>query len=107
MTIGGARGLLHGATEYLTKDVDVMARSDEDNRRRLAAALTELAAHEPTELSPPMTSSGTPSGRHAGPIDVVITATGPDETVFMYADIQPRSVVFTLGGGQTIRVRLF
>jgi hypothetical protein len=36
--------LLHGATEYLTIDVDVMTRSDEDNRRHLAAALTELEA---------------------------------------------------------------
>jgi hypothetical protein len=44
VTIGGACGLLHGATEYLTMDVDVMTRSDEDNRRHLAAALTELEA---------------------------------------------------------------
>ena len=40
----------------------------------------------------------------AGPIDVLITSTGPDETIFMYADVQPRSIVFTLGGGQTITV---
>ena len=28
VTIGGACGLLHGATEYLTQGVDVLARSD-------------------------------------------------------------------------------
>ena len=40
--IGGASGTLHGMTEYLTKDVDLLIQSDEENRTRLAAALTEL-----------------------------------------------------------------
>jgi hypothetical protein len=39
---------------------------------------------------------------NAGPIDVLIAATGPNETFLMYADIQPRSIAFKLGGGQTI-----
>ncbi len=29
VTIGGVCGLLHGAVDYLTRDVDVLARSDE------------------------------------------------------------------------------
>ena len=98
VTIGGACGLLHGATEYLTKDVDVMARSDEGNRRRLAAALTELGARADGAVTADDLIGNTQWETGAGPIDVVITATGPDETVFMYADIQPRSVVYTLGG---------
>jgi hypothetical protein len=102
VTIGGACGLLHGASEYLTKDVDVMARSDQDNRRRLASALTELGAVVDSVITADDLVGNTQWDTDAGPIDVLITATGPNDTIFMYADIQPGSIVFTLGRGQTI-----
>jgi hypothetical protein len=102
VTIGGACGLLHGAADYLTRDVDVMARSDEDNRHRLAAALTELGARVDGVITAEDLVGNTQWDTDAGPLDVLITATGPNETFLMYADIQPRSIVFTLGGGQTI-----
>lgn len=102
VTIGGACGLLHGATEYLTQDVDVLARSDEENRRRLAGALTELGARIDGVITADDLVGNSQWDTDAGPIDVLITATGPGETIFMYADVQPRSIVFTLGGGQTI-----
>ena len=102
VTIGGACGLLHGATEYLTMDVDVLARSDDDNRRCLAAALTELGARLDGVITADDLVGNTQWDTDAGPVDVLLTATGPNETFFVYADIQPHSIVFTLGGGQTI-----
>ena len=102
VTIGGACGLLYGATEYLTQDVDVLARSDEDNRRRLAGASIELGARADGAIMADDLIGNTQWDTDAGPIDVLITATGPNETIVMYADVQPRSIVFTLGGGQTI-----
>lgn len=45
--IGGASGALHGMTEYLTKDVDLLIQSDQENRTRLASALAELGTDAP------------------------------------------------------------
>ena len=47
VAIGGVSGLLHGAVEYLTRDVDVLVRSDQENLVRVVAALTELGAALP------------------------------------------------------------
>ena len=43
VAIGGVSGLLHGAVEYLTVDVDVLVRSDQENLDRVVAALTDSA----------------------------------------------------------------
>jgi hypothetical protein len=96
VTIGGACGLLHGAREYLTMDVDVLARSDEDNRRCVAAALTDLRARVDGAITAEDLVGNTQWDTDAGPVDVLLTATGPNETFFVYADIQPHSIVFTL-----------
>lgn len=102
VTIGGACGLLHGVVGYLTQDVDVLALSDQDNRQRLASALSELGAIADGGITADDLTGNTQWDTDAGPIDVLITATGPNDTTFMYADIQPRSVVFALGAGQTM-----
>jgi hypothetical protein len=44
VVIGGTSGLLHGAVEHVTRDVDVLIRSDRNNRLCLAEALTDLGA---------------------------------------------------------------
>lgn len=44
--IGGASGTFHGMTEYVTRDVDFLVRSDRENRERLAAALRELCVDD-------------------------------------------------------------
>lgn len=97
--IGGASGVLHGMTEYLTKDVDLLVRSDEDNRIRLAAALTELGAgHAITAAD---CTGNTQWDTDAGPVDIWVTAAGPNETIFIYSDIAARSEIFEVGDGGT------
>ena len=43
LLVGGVAARLHGATR-LTEDVDVLPADDDENLRRLGAALTELGA---------------------------------------------------------------
>ena len=73
----------------------MLARSDEENRRRLARALTELGVRINGAITADDLIGNTQWETDAGPIDVLITATGPDETIFMYADVQPLDRVHT------------
>ena len=60
--IGAASGALHGMTEYLTKDVDLLIQSDQENRTRLAAALAELGTDATISAATWLpTRSGTPT----------------------------------------------
>jgi hypothetical protein len=44
VAIGGVSGLLHGAVEHVTQDVDVMVASTRQNLQLIIDALTELGA---------------------------------------------------------------
>ena len=102
VAIGGVSGLLHGAVEYLTVDVDVLVRSDQENLDRVVAALTELGASSAGELTAADLDGNTQWNRPAGPIDVLLTATGPNDTFLVYADVQPASELFEVGNGQLV-----
>ena len=104
VTIGGACGLFHGVVDYLTKDVDVLVRADIENRQRLAEALTALGVVTEGGLTADDFVGNTQWSSDAGPIDVLLTATGPNETFLVYADIERRSVVFQLGDDVTMPV---
>ncbi len=94
--IGGVSGLLHGATEYQTKDVDLLVQDVAENRSRLAAAMTELeAVPAGTTDRRPISGDDFAEGNtqwdtEAGPIDILVTAAGPNETFIVYADIERR-----------------
>jgi predicted nucleotidyltransferase len=107
--IGGVSGALHGMTEYRTKDVDLLVQADIGNRDRLAKAMTEMNA-TPAGTSDTRVLVGedfakgnTQWDTDAGQIDILITATGPNETVFVFADIKGGSELFDAGGGVTVR----
>lgn len=102
VTIGGASGMLHGVIEYATKDVDVLVRADAENRLRLAAALNDLGVTADRAVTADDFDGNTQWETGAGPVDVLLSATGPNETFFVYADIERHSVRFNLGGGRSI-----
>ena len=51
LTIGGISGMLHGAVEYVTQDVDVLVRASIENLERMMAALTDLGADIEGDIS--------------------------------------------------------
>jgi hypothetical protein len=102
VTIGGASGMLHGVVDYLTRDVDVLIRDDQENLARLAAALTELGAVSDGPITAADFVGNTQWETNAGPVDVLVVAVGPNETVLLYADIEPRTVFFQIGDGPSI-----
>lgn len=82
--------------------MDVLVRADAENRRRLAAALNELGAVADREVTADDFDGNTQWETDAGPVDVLLSATGPNETFFVYADIEHHSLRFDLGGGRSI-----
>jgi hypothetical protein len=101
--IGGASGALHGMVEYLTKDVDLLVRADEENRSRLADALRELGAGD--EITAADLVGNSQWETVAGPLDVLVAAAGPNESIVVYADVLPRAEIFEVGdSGVTVVV---
>ena len=90
--IGGASGALHGMSDYLTKDVDFIVQPDGENRDRLVAALRELGAGNGVAADDLVGNSQWDTA--AGPVDVLVTAVGPSETAFVYADLIGRAELF-------------
>jgi hypothetical protein len=84
-------------TEYLTKDVDLLIQSDQENRTRLAAALAELGTD--ARITAADLATNTQWDTNAGHVDVLLTATGPNETFLIYADVAARAEVFEVGAG--------
>ena len=93
--IGGASGALHGMSDYVTKDVDFLVRADEENRTRLAAALRELGVGDDVMADDLVGNSQWDTT--AGPVDILVTAAGPNETIFVYTDIIARAEIFEIG----------
>lgn len=79
--------------------------SYEENLDRVVAALTELGASSAGELTAADLDGNTQWNRPAGPIDVLLTATGPNDTFLVYADVQPASELFEVGNGQLVSMR--
>ena len=106
--IGGVSGMLHGMAEYQTKDVDLLVQDDVENRSRLAAALTELHAvpvrtdDRRAITGDDFVKGGTQWETDAGPVDILVSATGPGETIFVYADIVRSAEYFELEGGSRV-----
>ena len=108
--VGGVSGMLHGMTEYRTKDIDLLIMDEAANRERLALAMNELRAH-PLRSSDQRRITGddftvgsTQWSTDAGDVDILISATGPNETFVVYADIERAEEYIELVDGQRVPV---
>jgi hypothetical protein len=104
VVIGGTSGLLHGVVEHVTRDVDVLIRSDLENRDRLARALTDLGAVSDHPINAQDFAGNTQWETDAGAVDVLVTATGPAETIFVYADIEPEALIIEIASGRLVPI---
>ena len=110
LLIGGISGMLHGMVDYRTQDVDLLIESNADNRARLAAAFTELNAIPARTTTPDrralhgddFVKGNTQWETDCGPIDVLVTAAGPNETIIVFGDIEPNTDYFDAGRGVTV-----
>lgn len=108
--IGGVSGLFHGMAEYRTKDVDLLIQDNAENRTRLAAAMTDLnAVVARTVDRRPITGDDFTNGNtqwatDAGPVDILISAAGPQETIVVYADVEYGQEYFELEDGSRVPV---
>lgn len=102
VVIGGTSALLHGALEHVTRDVDVLIRSDRHNRLRLAEALTDLGAVSDHPIDADDFVGNTQWETDAGDVDVLVTTTGPDETIIVYADIEPGALIIEIASGRLV-----
>jgi hypothetical protein len=82
ITIGGVSGFLHGMVHYVTQDVDMMVHSSRENAQRILSALSELGA-DVDGLTIGDVAANTQWDTPSGPIDILLTALGPNETVIV------------------------
>ena len=80
----------------------MLIRSDRHNRRRLAEALTDLGAVSDHPIDADDFVGNTQWKTDAGDVDVLVTATGPDETILMYADIEPGALIIEIASGRLV-----
>jgi hypothetical protein len=89
LTIGGISGMLHGAVDYVTQDVDILVRASIENLERMMVALTDLGADIEGDISASDLQQNTHWRTPAGRIDVLVTALGPNETEITFFDVAP------------------
>ncbi len=98
LTIGGISGLLHGMVHYVTQDVDMLVLSSRENAERILRALNELGA-EVGELTIDDIGVNTQWDTPSGPIDILLTALGPNETVITFSELDRYSEVIEIENG--------
>jgi hypothetical protein len=99
IAIGGVSGMLHGAVHYVTQDVDLMVRSGHDNFERIVTALIELGADIDRELTAADLVVNSQWQTAAGPIDILLTAAGPNETEITFRELDLSSQLFEVAKG--------
>jgi hypothetical protein len=99
IAIGGISGMLHGAIYYITQDVDLMVRSNQDNLHRIAAALVELGVEVDGELTAERLVGNTQWQTAAGPVDILLSAAGPGETEITFRELDLSSQLFEVAKG--------
>lgn len=99
IAIGGVSGMLHGAVHYVTQDVDLMVQPDPANLERIAAALIELGAAIDRVLTGADLVVNTQWQTASGPIDILLSAIGPNETEIAFRELQRSSEIFEVARG--------
>ena len=99
VAIGGVSGMLHGATHYVTQDVDVMVRGSSENLSRIIAALTELGVDVEGPIDLNDLELNTQWRTQSGPIDILLSAVGPNETEITFRELDLSSQLFEVAKG--------
>ena len=99
IAIGGISGMLHGAIHYVTQDVDMMVRAGNDNMERIVAALTELGVDVEGPIDPNDLALNTQWRTQSGPIDILLSAVGPNETGITFRELDLSSQLFEVAKG--------
>lgn len=99
VAIGGVSGMLHGAIDYVTQDVDMLVRDSTENLQRIVAVLVELGVDIDRELRVDDLTINTQWRTPSGSIDILLTALGPNETVITFVELDRGSQVFELAKG--------
>lgn len=99
IAIGGVSGMLHGAIHYVTQDVDMMVQASHENLQRIVTALLELGVDIDRELVVDDLSVNTQWRTPSGPIDILLTAIGPNETEITFRELNRSSQLFEVARG--------
>jgi sugar phosphate isomerase/epimerase len=102
IAIGGVSGFLHGMVDYVTQDVDMMVRSSRENRERIISALAELGA-DVTAVTVGDLEINTQWETQSGPLDILLTAVGPNETVITFPDLDRYAEAIEVEKGLLVR----
>ena len=102
VAIGGVSGMLHGATHYVTQDVDMMVRGSSENLSRIIAALTDGVDVE-GPIDPNDLELNTRWRTQSGPIDILFSAVGPNETEITFRELDRSSQLFEVAKGCSCR----
>jgi hypothetical protein len=102
VAIGGVSGFLHGMVDYVTQDVDMMVQSSRENFERVLSALGELGA-DVSEVTIGDFEINTQWETPSGPLDILLTAVGPDETVITFSDLDRYSEAIEIEKGLLVR----
>ena len=103
IAIGGISGMLHGAVNYVTQDVDMMVRAVDENLARVIAALNDLGVDTDHELAIAELRQNTRWTTEAGPLDILLTAIGPHESEITFTDLTPGTQLFEITQGLLVR----
>jgi sugar phosphate isomerase/epimerase len=102
IAIGGVSGFLHGMVDYVTQDVDMMVRSSLENLERIISALAELGA-DVAAVTVGDLEINTQWETQSGPLDILLTAVGPNETVITFADLDRYAQAIEVEKGLLVR----
>jgi predicted nucleotidyltransferase len=102
IAIGGVSGFLHGMVDYVTQDVDMMVRSNRENLERILSALTELGVDVSTAATSDL-EVNTQWETSSGPLDLLITAVGPNESVITFSDLDRYAEAIEIEKGLLVR----
>ncbi len=102
IAIGGVSGFLHGMVDYVTQDVDMMVRSSRENLERILSALAELGADVSAATVQDL-EVNTQWETQSGPLDILVTAVGPNETVITFSDLDRNAEAIEVARGLVVR----
>ena len=104
LAVGGISGMLHGAVHYVTQDVDLMVRDSNENLERIVGALVELDVDVDGEVGVSDLLVNTQWRTPSGPIDILISAVGPNETAITFLELDRYSRVVEVAKGILVSV---
>lgn len=87
---------------YVTQDVDMMVRSSRENFERILSALAELGADVSAATVGDL-ELNTQWETASGPLDILLAAIGPNETVITFSDLDRYAEAIEVERGLLVR----